>query len=506
MLDESKFDVDLKLWALRIPRELCKVASRLLNGYILDKARVKPITEDPTCEQNRYLILSERVQNSDLSDIPDSKLEELSKLCKIEVVPYSMTLGYSYWDADYVLKQILPRGVEVPTSFETIGHIAHLNIHDELLPFKDVIAKVIYDKNYPRIRTVVNKVGTITNEFRVPKFEILAGENNMVTEVKQYGATFKLDYSLVYWNSRLEHEHLRLVSQFQPGETICDMFAGIGPFAIPAAQKGCIVFANDLNPVSIHYLKINATVNKVDDFVCAYNMDARKFISQMIVAPVGKINLESDVSLLKASNNCGIQANDETSAKIAELGVEVKEVPGIVKNDLEGVEKYCRKSDTPGTAAKRPSDGCLEETGNDKSASVPIAGGRKGKKNKRMRGSELPNAKTWEHVDHVIMNLPASALNFLDAFKGLIQRKYWKGSLPWIHCYCFMRANETEELIISEAESALNASIKDHIFHKVRNVAPNKAMYCLSFRLPEACFNEDATRDLHSSGEEIAPV
>lgn len=25
------------------------------------------------------------------------------------------------------------------------GHIAHLNIHDELLPYKDVIAKVIYD-------------------------------------------------------------------------------------------------------------------------------------------------------------------------------------------------------------------------------------------------------------------------------------------------------------------------------------------------------------------------
>lgn len=25
------------------------------------------------------------------------------------------------------------------------GHIAHLNIHDELLSYKDVIAKVIYD-------------------------------------------------------------------------------------------------------------------------------------------------------------------------------------------------------------------------------------------------------------------------------------------------------------------------------------------------------------------------
>lgn len=28
------------------------------------------------------------------------------------------------------------------------GQIAHLNIHDELLPYKDVIAKVIYDVSF----------------------------------------------------------------------------------------------------------------------------------------------------------------------------------------------------------------------------------------------------------------------------------------------------------------------------------------------------------------------
>lgn len=226
MLDESKFDVHLQLWALRIPCELCKVVTRVLSGYLLDKARIKPVTEDPSCEKNRYVILSERVQNPELSDIPEHKLDDLKKLCPIEVVPYSLTLGYSYWGADHVLKQILPPGVEVPSSFETIGHIAHLNITGELLPYKDIIAKVIYDKNYPRIKTVVNKVGTITNEFRVPKFEILAGEKDMVTDLKQYGATFQLDYGLVYWNSRLEHEHIRLASQFKPGDIICDMFAG----------------------------------------------------------------------------------------------------------------------------------------------------------------------------------------------------------------------------------------------------------------------------------------
>ncbi|KAL6274657.1 hypothetical protein ACE6H2_025349 [Prunus campanulata] len=51
MLDESKFDVHLKLWALRIPRELCKVATQILNGYLLDKPRIKLIAEDPTCEK-----------------------------------------------------------------------------------------------------------------------------------------------------------------------------------------------------------------------------------------------------------------------------------------------------------------------------------------------------------------------------------------------------------------------------------------------------------------------
>ncbi len=77
---------------------------------------------------------------------------------------------------------------------------------------------------------------------------MVAGEQSLVTQVRENGCAFKLDFREVYWNSRLEREHRRLIDILRPGEAVCDMFAGIGPFAIPAAAKGCYVYANDLNP------------------------------------------------------------------------------------------------------------------------------------------------------------------------------------------------------------------------------------------------------------------
>eukprot|EP01018_Ginkgo_biloba_P029416 Gb_03929 [translate_table: standard] len=431
------------------------------------------------------------------------------KVCDIKVVPYSLILGYMYWTAEHILEKILPPRVEVPSSFETIGHIAHLNICGELLPYKHVIARVIYDKNQPKIKTVVNKVGTISNEFRVPTIEILAGEENLVTEVKQYGAIFRLNYGLVYWNSRLEHEHKRLVSQFQPGQIICDMFAGVGPFVIPAAQRGCGVYANDLNPTSVEYLQINAVLNKVKERISVYNMDARDFMrhltARIVSEPIseGHAKDSQTIKVEHLKKNAVLEVHgDVNTSHGSRVAVELKNANGSLhvnsshQNIEASVGDSIRRPEkcSEGTVGEaqmagsnfKNSSSCDQIAGTDIVQNESSKGSkRKDKEQAETIGIDISKAKPWEHIDHVIMNLPASALEFLDVFQGLFSRKYWKGSMPWIHCYCFMRSNETEATIVQRAEAILMSRIQEPIIYRVRDVAPNKAMLCISFMLPD---------------------
>ena len=48
-----------------------------------------------------------------------------------------------------------------------------------------------------------------------------------------------------------------------PNDVVCDLFAGVGAFAVFCAAKGCNVVANDLNPAGADAQRKNALANKV---------------------------------------------------------------------------------------------------------------------------------------------------------------------------------------------------------------------------------------------------
>lgn len=274
--------------------------------------------------------------------------------------------------------------------------------------------------------------------------EVLAGDDDFIAEQSENTCRFKFDFSKVYWNSRLQAEHERMVLTFQPNELICDVFAGVGPFALPAAKmRQCVVFANDLNPMSYKWMVENIKSNKVLDRVMAYNMDGREFIRR-------SIDFLNDKAVIKTLRDHG---EARIKGKFAS------------KSGKEAAEKLF--------------------------ASFPL--------------SDTNTSLTM--FDHYVMNLPATAIEFLDAFRGLYtpyaDKIADKSSikLPTIHVHCFSKADDLENDVLERVESIIgyplrkqpDANGKSYIVkvYRVRDVAPKKEMMCVSFRLPyEVAFEE----------------
>ncbi|KAJ3056901.1 tRNA(m(1)G37)methyltransferase [Rhizophlyctis rosea] len=439
-LNKDLFKTTLHLVAFRLPPHKCGPAMKALKGgTILELPRLRSIVEDPKDlaagidkgAANRLLLLNPSIQEPSIDSLTPAAQEFATKE-NVELTTYDVDLDYDYWGADQILRSILPDELDVPSSFETAGHIAHLNLRDQYNPYKKIIGEVLLDK-CRNLRTVVNKTDSIDHTFRTFRMELLAGDDDMVAELKESNCLLRFDFSKVYWNSRLQGEHDRLVRSFKPGQLICDVMAGVGPFALPAAKNlSCTVFANDLNPESHKWLVENIASNKVGHRVRPYNMDGREFIRQSII----------DL------NNPDVWRDIDAKA------------PPKKKQRTSKEQKSQTKLDPPVDPATSST------TADDPSP-----------------------AKTYKVFNHYVMNLPATAIEFLDAYRGLLHGKEDQVSvadLPIIHCHCFSRAADTRTDVIQRVEAIIKAPLGDNVLdvYDVRNVAPNKEMMCISFRLP----------------------
>ena len=216
------------------------------------------------------------------SDIPD----DLNHCDQLSRTTFDVEWTYEDASTDDALRTLLPYLTDRPTSFETIGHIAHMNLREEFLPHKEVIGQVILDKN-PHIDTVVTKVGALSNEFRTFDMEIIAcrnGNRSLISSVSENKMRLNINYEKCYWNSRLSSERSRLLKSFlstDPSSSrLIDMCCGVGALACFTAREGLEVFANDLNPDAIACCRDNMSKNKVE--FEAFNMDAREFVRKLV--------------------------------------------------------------------------------------------------------------------------------------------------------------------------------------------------------------------------------
>jgi tRNA (guanine37-N1)-methyltransferase len=168
-LDRSALKDEISLVAIKTLTKDIAQALKQLKDLLLNRPRFSNVAEPPSNQDSKesqdkaskLILLNEKIKTTNLDDATDEGADCLKSWLashKGELVEYKLSLSYANYSYEEVLQRLLPSGVEIPSSFETIGHIAHLNLREAHLPFKFLIAQVMLDK-FSAIKTVINKIG-----------------------------------------------------------------------------------------------------------------------------------------------------------------------------------------------------------------------------------------------------------------------------------------------------------------------------------------------------------
>lgn len=155
-----------------------------------------------------------------------------------------------------------PLRAMLPRAFDVIGRVIIIKVPDELMGYRQQIGRALLGAR-PEALSVALDHG-VKGPDRVRELEVIAGPSQLETVHVEHGLRFRLDPSKVYFSPRLATERLRVAMLVRNGEAVLDMFAGVGPFTIHIAKRArpSVVYASDINPAAIGYLKQNIALNK----------------------------------------------------------------------------------------------------------------------------------------------------------------------------------------------------------------------------------------------------
>lgn len=172
---------------------------------------------------------------------------------------------------------------ELYGAFDQIGSIIILRIPDALLSKKKLIGEILLEK-VKTAKSIFYQSSPVEGDYRIRQLELLAGENNTVTEYKEHGCRFKVDVEKTFFSPRLATERLRIADLVKDGEVIINMFGGVGMFSIVAAKKKkCHVYNIDINPHAAKLCSENVILNKLKGTVESIEGDATEIIEKQLV-------------------------------------------------------------------------------------------------------------------------------------------------------------------------------------------------------------------------------
>jgi tRNA wybutosine-synthesizing protein 2 len=209
--------------------------------------------------------------------------------------------------ADRLADSISPGERELlPKGWSILGKVIIVKIDPQIESLKARIGEALLEI-YPRCSSVLLDRG-VAGPFREPDREVIAGSAKTETVHREDGVVFKLDPAKVMFSAGNLQERMRM-GRLGGGETVVDMFAGIGYFTLPMAvhSRPKKIIAIEINPIAYGYLAENVRLNGVDGIVVPVHGDCdlvtpRAVADRVVMGYVGTTDqyLDAAIAALRA--------------------------------------------------------------------------------------------------------------------------------------------------------------------------------------------------------------
>jgi tRNA (guanine37-N1)-methyltransferase len=169
----------------------------------------------------------------------------------------------------------------VYNSYDVVGDIAIIRFAENSIGHGPKIAEAVM-QIHRNVVTVLAQVGGVNGDFRLRKLEWVAGKRKTLTVHKEWGCTFLVDVEKCYFSPRLSYERMRIARQVQAGETVLNMFAGVGCFSVIVARcsEAEKVYSIDVNPSAVRCMRENTRLNKVCGRVVPLFGDSKRLVKE----------------------------------------------------------------------------------------------------------------------------------------------------------------------------------------------------------------------------------
>lgn len=141
-LDRKAFTQNITVPALRVPtRVLNKVVKSLRKSTIQRPGLPKVMHDKEECSDFRLVLLDPHKVTSPAS-FNEAEAEALRSFdVPEELQNYELQLTYHHLKTEEVLEAVLPQGQDVTSAFSRVGHIAHMNLREHQLLYKNLIGE-----------------------------------------------------------------------------------------------------------------------------------------------------------------------------------------------------------------------------------------------------------------------------------------------------------------------------------------------------------------------------